>query len=434
MAFPKYESYKDSGVEWLGEIPIHWTVQRHLGLFNERKEINQPEMELLSVTIEQGVILQSEIFTKKDSSNEDKSKYKVVRKGDLAYNKMRMWQGAIGMSDYDGIVSPAYVILNTHNKEYSKYFHYLYRTEIFIREANRHSYGLCSDMNSLRYEDFKTIYSPIPPQDEVGRILAFLERTTAEIDEAIAKKQRLIKLLQEQKAILINQAVTKGLNPNVPMRDSGIEWIGEIPEHWEVKRLKYFSYVQSGITLGKTYTGHKLVSYPYLRVANVQYGYFNLNDVAELVLPPREAERYFVKSGDILVTEGGDIDKLGRGMFWEGQIDNCIHQNHIFAIRLNKNIASEYFVSLVMAADSGRKYFTTTAIKTTNLASTNKTKLGNFPILIPPIDEQLQLIEYSKSIDREYDNAISTVSNEVERLNELRHILISSAVTGKIKV
>lgn len=184
-AFPKYDEYQDSGVPWIGEIPSHWSVMRNLGIFEERKSVNRPDMELLAVTISKGVIRQSEITTKKDSSNENKSKYKVVYKGDLAYNKMRMWQGAIGESMYDGIVSPAYVILNTKNKKYSRYYHYLYRTKRFIHEANRNSYGLCDDMNSLRYEDFKTIYSPTPPEQDVARIVDFLDEKTAEIDTGV---------------------------------------------------------------------------------------------------------------------------------------------------------------------------------------------------------------------------------------------------------
>ncbi len=237
----RYDSYRDSGVEWLGEVPSHWEVKRNIGLFDERKEINRTDMDLLSVTINRGIIKQEEITSKKDSSNEDKSKYKVVRQGDLAYNKMRMWQGAIGASQYNGIVSPAYIVLRPREKAYSRYFHYLYRTEAFIEEANRNSYGLCLDMNSLRYEDFKTIYSPVPPKAELDRIVAFLDEKTAEIDAAIAKKERLIELLKEQKNILINRAVTRGLNPDVPIRDSGVEWIGEIPAHWKVFRLTFLA-------------------------------------------------------------------------------------------------------------------------------------------------------------------------------------------------
>ena len=218
------------------------------------------------------------------------------------------------------------------------------------------------------------------------------------------------------------------------MHDSGIDWIGEIPKHWEIKRLKHFSSTQSGITLGKTYTGKKLIDYPYLRVANIQYGYFNLDDVATLSLPQRETVRYFVKPGDILVTEGGDIDKLGRGTVWEGQINNCLHQNHVFAVRLNKSIGLEYFVAIYMACDYGRKYFIDTAIKTTNLASTNRTKLGNLPVILPPLDEQQEIIEYSKTIDNQFDNVISTIMTELNNMNELRQIIIASAVTGNIKI
>ena len=177
-----------------------------------------------------------------------------------------------------------------------------------------------------------------------------------------------------------------------------------------------------------------MIRYPYLRVANVQYGYFKLDDVAELALPKEEAIRYFVKSGDILVTEGGDIDKLGRGTVWEGQIENCLHQNHIFAIRVHKNIVSEYFVSLVMSCDYARKYFIDTAVKTTNLASTNRTKLGNLPILIPPLNEQLEIIEYCRMIEDEYNKGIRVVLNELKQIYEFRKILITESVAGKIKI
>jgi type I restriction enzyme S subunit len=309
MAFPKYESYKDSGVEWLGEIPSHWEAKRNLGLFDERKETNRPDMELLSVTIDQGVIRQSEISIKKDSSNEDKSKYKVVYRGDLAYNKMRMWQGAIGMSDYTGIVSPAYIILNTRNKNYAKFFHYLYRTELFIREANRHSYGLCSDMNSLRYEDFKTLYSPVPPHDEVNRIVDFLDRITSDIDQAIAKKQRLIELLNEQKSILINRAVTKGLNPNVTMRDSGIDAIGKIPEHWKLVQnrriLKHLEQGSSPAIVNLIEDDNE--EFYVLKLSAVKQGLYIDGETKKI---PRKffSPNYQIKKGDFLMTRGNTPD------------------------------------------------------------------------------------------------------------------------------
>lgn len=433
--FPRYENYKDSGAPWLGKIPDHWEIQTIRSVTELKSEKNQPDLSVLSVYREYGVIPKDSRDDNHNATALDTSGYKAVNVGDLVINKMKAWQGSMGVSAYQGIVSPAYITCRINAEKVSPNFlHYLLRSKLYIGVYNSLSYGVRVGQWDMHYEDFKKILIPLPKAEEQQRIVSFLDQKTTEIDAAINKKQRLIELLQEQKAILINQAVTKGLNPNVPMRDSGVEWIGEIPEHWKVRRIKYFSSVQGGITLGRSFTGANLDSYPYLRVANVQDGYFKLDEITELSLPKREAEHYFVKAGDILVTEGGDIDKLGRGTVWEGQIENCLHQNHIFAVRINQEVAIGHFIALAMACDYGRRYFTTTANKTTNLASTNRTKLGNFPIALPPRDEQMELVHHSEKIAGEYNEIIDTVSNELEKLHEFKSSLIASSVTGKIKV
>lgn len=435
IQFPRYESYKDSGVEWLGEIPSNWELLRTKNIFRlviEPAPKNNNE-ELLSVYSDIGVKPRKELEERGNKASTTDG-YWFVKKGDVIVNKLLAWMGAIGVSEYDGVTSPAYDILRAYKDIDSKFYHYLFRSPICIGELKKHSKGIMEMRLRLYFYEFGNIKIPYPQLKEQQKIVEFLERKIAEIDEAIAKKQRLIELLQEQKAILINRSVTKGLNPNVKMRDRGIDWIDEIPEHWEIKKLKYISNVQSGITLGKVYTGSNLVTYPYLRVANVQYGYFDLDDVAELTLPPEIAEKYFIKCGDILVTEGGDIDKLGRGTVWDGQIKRCLHQNHIFAIRIIKKYASEYFVSLSMSSHYGRKYFMTTGIKTTNLASTNKTKLGNLPVLLPPKDEQLEIIKYIQLIENKYSHIIDISNKEINKLQELKQVIISNAVTGKIKI
>ncbi|MBV6627300.1 MAG: restriction endonuclease subunit S [Rivularia sp. (in: Bacteria)] len=435
MAFPKYESYKDSGVDWLGEIPEDWIVQRNLGLFDERKEVNQPEMELLSVTIEQGVIRQSEILTKKDSSNEDKSKYKVVCKGDLAYNKMRMWQGAIGMSDYDGIVSPAYVILNTRNKEYSKYFHYLYRTEIFIREANRHSYGLCSDMNSLRYEDFKTIYSPIPPQDEVDRIVAFLDRTTAEIDEAIAKKQRLIELLQEQKAILINQAVTKGLNPNVPMRNSGFEWIGEIPEHWKLAHNRRFlKKLEQGSSPAITNSTED-EDFFVLKLSAIKHG--NYIDGEDKIIPQKDfVSSYQVKKDDLLMTRGNTPDLVADIGYVDIEVTkNVMISDLIYRLTYNQQVILHKFMAYFFQSSIARYQIKICARGSSHtMVKVSQDHIRSWLVIIPPLDEQKEIISYLSYKINEFQFLEDKANQAIEKMNELKAVFITQAVTGKIKI
>jgi type I restriction enzyme S subunit len=435
ITFPRYDSYKVSGVDWLGEIPRDWSIKSIRAVTQLKSEKNQPDLQVLSVYREYGVVVKDSRNDNHNATSLDTSGYKVVNKGDLVVNKMKAWQGSMGVSNYSGLVSPAYITCRVDTERiYPNFLHYLLRSKPYIGIYNALSYGVRVGQWDMHYEDFKHIPVPIPEKKTQQRIANFLDQKTAEIDKAIAKKQRLIELLKEQRAVLINQAVTRGLDPDAPMHDSGVEWIGEIPAHWEVKKLKYYSEVQSGITLGKLYSGNKLVSVPYLRVANVQDGYFKLYDIAELQLPSNIIEKYLIRVGDILVTEGGDIDKLGRGNVWTGEIENCIHQNHIFAIRVKQNVASEYFVSLVTDVDYGRRYFTHTANKTTNLASTNRIKLGNFPIALPPISEQKTIISYVNDISSKYGYVIETVQKEISCLSEFKKKVIANAVTGKIKI
>ena len=189
-----YSSYKDSGAEWLGDVPEHWDVLPNRASFIEINERNHPEEMMLSVTIKRGVIKQESLLadsSKKDSSNVDKSAYKLVRTGDIVYNKMRAWQGAIGVSKYQGIVSPAYIIQKPLNELSSRYLHYLFRTPSFAKEAERWSYGITSDMWSLRAEHFKLIYSLVPPLPEQTAIVRFLDYIDKRIRKCrIAVKQR----------------------------------------------------------------------------------------------------------------------------------------------------------------------------------------------------------------------------------------------------
>ncbi len=240
MAFPRYDSYKDSGVEWLGEIPSHWNLQSIRSVTELKSERNRPDLPVLSVYREYGVLLKDSRDDNHNATSLDISNYKSVEVGDLVVNKMKAWQGSMGISEYQGIVSPAYITCRVNVEQIeSKFLHYLLRSKVYIGIYNALSYGVRVGQWDMHYEDFKKIPLPLPTVLEQAQISSFLDRITTEIDQAIAKKQRLIELLQEQKAILINQAVTKGLNPNVPMRDSGIEWIGAIPEHWESLKAKY---------------------------------------------------------------------------------------------------------------------------------------------------------------------------------------------------
>ena len=242
MKLTTYNSYKDSGEEWLGTVPAHWKVVPNRGTFTEVDDKNHPDEEVLSVTIGQGVIRQSTLLqdeSMKDGSRIDKSSYKMVQPGDIAYNKMRAWQGALGASKYKGIISPAYVVQRPAHGNDVEFLQYLLRTPAFAKEAERWSYGIASDMWSLRPEHFKAIHCCIPPPDEQAAIVRFLDHADEQIQRYIAGKERLIALLEEERRALVHQAVTRGLDPSVRLKPSGVEWLGEVPENWEIRRLRY---------------------------------------------------------------------------------------------------------------------------------------------------------------------------------------------------
>ena len=198
MNWKPYPAYRDLGVPWLGDVPDHWEVLPNRARFVEVNDRGHPDEHMLSVTINAGVIPQRALLSdssKKDSSRDDKSAYKLVRPGDIAYNKMRAWQGAVGQSDYRGIVSPAYVVQRPRAGGDCRYLHYLLRTPHFAKEAERWSYGITSDMWSLRPEHFRQIYACFPPASEQAAIVRFVDHANWQIRRYVSVKQKLIRLL-----------------------------------------------------------------------------------------------------------------------------------------------------------------------------------------------------------------------------------------------
>jgi type I restriction enzyme S subunit len=295
---------------------------------------------------------------------------------------------------------------------------------------NLGQYSQSAAQPGLSVEYIVNLPVPVPPLAEQRAIAAFLDRKTAEIDAVIARKERLIALLQEERQALISRAVTRGLDAGAAVKDSGIPWLGEVPKHWHIVQLKFLAQIQTGITLGKVYD-EPTKTYPYLRVANVQDGSFQLDEITEISVPANEAARSRLQTGDVLMTEGGDLDKLGRGSVWKGQIANCLHQNHVFAVRPVADRLMPEFLAYLTKASHGREYFTLTGQRTTNLASTNTTKVGAFPIPLPPLAEQQEICSYVDRATSRIDGVVRMNNDQITKLREYRQALISAAVTGK---
>lgn len=431
-----YTAYKDSGLPWLGEVPEHWSTLPSRTVFREIKDRGVPEEPMLSVTIRRGVIPQSELLSsssKKDSSNEDRSKYKLVCPGDIAYNKMRAWEGAIGLSMHRGIISPAYIVMRPRGQQDPRYFHYLLRTPLFTKEAERWSYGITSDQWSLRSEDFKQIYCLVPPLPEQTAIVRYLDYMNKRIGKLIRAKQKLIKLLEEQKQAIIYRAVTRGLNPNVRLKPSGVEWLGNVPEHWEVRRLKSLgTKFGSGVTPRGGATVYETTGIPLLRSQNIHFGELRLDNVA-LISPAIHAlmSGTHVKPGDVLLNITGA--SIGRVCAVPEHITKANVNQHVCIIRPIRRFCDAEYLAMFLSIEPVQ-----TAINIAQNGSSRQglpvTEVKALSIVMPPLEEQLMIRKYLRHETQDIYDAIKRVEREITLFREYRTRLISDVATGKIDV
>jgi type I restriction enzyme, S subunit len=430
-----YPEMKDSGVEWLGHVPEHWEILPNRTLFNEIKDSGYPDEEMLSVTIKKGVVKQTKLLedsSKKDSSNLDKSKYKLLRPGDLAYNKMRAWQGAIGTSEFRGIISPAYVVQRPRDDESSLYFHNLFRTPSFAKEAERWSYGITSDMWSLRPEHFRLIYSCVPPRLEQAAIVKYLDYMDRRIKKLIAAKKKLIKLLEEQKQTIIHQAVTEGLDPDVPMKDSGVEWLGKVPEHWDVLKIGRLGRFQNGLNIdGDAFgSGDPFVSYGDV------YNNANLPEVPNgLVQSTLEDQtKCSLKIGDVLFTRTSETaDDIGVASTCLSLIPLSTFAGFLIRFRPNEDILEPRYSTYLFRNQGVHGHFAGTMNLVTR-ASLSQGVLKGLPICIPPAEEQHQIAVYIEAKVNLFRDLILRAKQEIDLLDEYSTSLIADVVTGKLDV
>jgi type I restriction enzyme S subunit len=432
-----YAEYKESGLPWLGQVPGHWEVRRAKFLLREVDSRSATGKEQLLRVSQYTGVTQRKAVEGSDAPDTRAASllgYKRVTTDDLVINIMLAWNGSMGVSRYDGIASPAYCVYRFKQDALPWYFHEVLRTPAFKKRIKAASTGIVESRLRLYSDDLGRIELPLPPLEEQAAIVRFLGWANGRLERAIRAKRKVIALLNEQKQAIIHRAVTRGLDPAVSLKPPGIPWLGDIPKHWEVRPLKAVCEIQSGITLGKDYVGQTTYEYPYLRVANVQAGHANLAVIKMIRVTKADAGRCTLQVGDVLMTEGGDPDKLGRGCVWNAQVAPCLHQNHVFAVRPNQSQLAPHFLSALMGTRYARAYFESTAKQTTNLASTNKTKIGQFQVLLPNIDEQQRILTALNEETSPVNTTISRLEREIELLREYRTRLIADVVTGKLDV
>lgn len=425
---------KDSGIEWIGEIPEGWEVLAHKYIMHKEKSIceHYSGEDVISLTLN-GVV-------KRDLENPSGKMpttfdgYQFVDPNDLllCLFDIDVTPRCVGLVKDYGVTSPAYSRFKIHSGFCNAYYNYLLH---FIDDEKVFVHLSKNLRSSLTESDFGAIKTIVPPKAEQQRIADYLDNRTFEIDTLLSKARSSIEEYKKLKQAVITQAVTKGVRGEREMKDSGVDWIGEIPAEWRKTQLRHCAAIKSGITLGKSYSKDTiLIERPYLRVANVQGGYVDLNDLATIEVTPDEDLKYRLHSGDVLMTEGGDRDKLGRGCVWHGEIEPCLHQNHVFAVQTNETILLPEFLEYLTASDVGRSYFDVTAIKTTNLACTSSSKVLAFTIPLPPIEEQIEIVSFIKKRSLELNKLIMKKELLVQELESYKKSLIYEVVTGKREV
>lgn len=427
----RYEKYKDvSWYEYVKEIPENWEVLPNVAIFNERRTKNNKDEENLSVSKYRGIIKSSEHETMKDRVSENTSEYLLVKEDDIAYNTMLMWSGAVGRSTYRGIVSPSYTVLQPKEKINSGYFHYLFRTSFYCDYSRRFSYGINDARLRLYYTYFKRMYSIVPPMDEQNIIVDYLDKKQKQSDEFILKQNKIVELLKEQKKAIINKAVTKGINPNVKMKDSGVEWLGEIPEHWEVSKLKHL--LQTRLKYGANESAElDDKNLPrYIRITD-------FGDNGELKvdtfksLPLEKAKEYYLREGDILFARSGAT--VGKTFQFKNYKGKACFAGYLIKASVNeKKILSDYLY-LFTKSYSYDEWKNSIFNKAT-IENIGADKYSVLDIPIPLLEEQKMIVKYIEEKISKIDIAISKAEQEVKLAKEYMESLIFNVVTGQIKV
>ncbi len=428
-----YDSYIDSQIPYVGLIPSHWKVTQNKRVMHKEKRIcsSYTGQDILSLTMNGVVIRNLDAGGKMPTTFDG---YQFVYPGELlmCLFDIDVTPRCVGKVNNMGLTSPAYSSFVLHKNADLGYFYYYYLMLDHTKELLHLAKNL---RHSLTEEQLGQIYVPLPPILEQRRIASYLDKKIERIDFLISEAKASIEEYKSWKASIIFEAVTKGLDPNVTMKDSGIEWIGEVPKSWHITKIRNFVSIRSGITLGKQYpAGTQLIPRLYLRVANVKAEYLDLNDVATIMVTKEEAEKYALSPGELLMTEGGDRDKLGRGTIWNGEIPECLHQNHVFAVRVNEKYMLTEYLSYLTASPVGRVYFDITAKKTTNLASTNSTTILQFTVPVPSLEEQRKIVEMLNQKCASINEVIDEKQKLIADLEAYKKSLIFEVVTGKRRV
>ena len=421
---------KDSRIVWIGAIPKRWQLSKIGSLYTQRNEkVSDKDYQPLSVTM-QGILPQLATAAKTD----DGDNRKLVRVGDFAINSRSDRRGSCGISPLDGSVSLINIILTPRTAMHPGYYNWLFHTTLFADEFYKWGHGIVADLWTTRWQEMKSITVPVPEYAEQERIAAFLDAECAEIDAVLEKTRASIEEYKKLKQAVITQAVTKGVRGDRPMKDSGIEWIGEIPAEWDVSSVRYIGSLQNGISKGGEFFG---AGFPFVSYGDVYKNYELPRSVSGLI-DTNEDERntYSVEYGDIFFTRTSEtIEEVGFSCVCKSSIPNATFAG--FVIRLRPFCADEKILT-----DYAKYYFRgehirAYLVKEMNLvtrASLGQTLLKGMSVIVPPKSVQKEIAEYLDDKCADIDALVAKKQQYLTEIENYKKSLIYEYVTGKKEV
>ncbi|RAP39489.1 hypothetical protein BYZ73_20245 [Rhodovulum viride] len=434
-AYPKYESYRDTGSDWIEDLPSHWEVQPVRANFAFRNEKNDPVIteEVLSLSIAHGVTLYSEEGRGGNKRKDELTAYKIARPDDIVLNSMNVIVGAVGRSKYFGAISPVYYAMYATRQEVNvDYYERVFSNSAFQKGLLRHGKGILmklsgtGQLNTIRMKisqgDLKNVLLPAPPPEEQAAIVAFLDGKCATIDEAVRIKEAQIRLLAERRQILIQQAVTRGLNPAAPMKDSGIDWIGQIPAHWGIHRFKYL-FEQSRLPVRP---GDEVVTS--FRDGQVTLrSNRRLEGFTEAII---EGGYQGIRVGQLVLNS---MDAF-EGAIGVSDSDGKCTPEYVICDPIQDGLSQQYFAYLLREMALARYIQVICNAVRQRAVRIRFNNLAHRFVVVPPADEQKHIVEFVEATKKRIGDAITLKESQITALREYKTSLINAAVTGKIKV
>ena len=421
-----YPSTVPTGVEWMGLAPEHWEIQKLRHLLRPVSERKQPDLPLLSVVRERGVILRN-VEDREENHNfvpDDLTNYKVVRTGQFAMNKMKAWQGSYGISRFDGLVSPAYFVFSLDGVD-GDFFHRAIRSRGYVPFFAQASDGVRIGQWDLSQERMKEITFLVPPLAEQAAIVRYLDHADRRINRYIRAKQRLIALLEEEKQVIIHRAVTRGLDPDLPLKPSGVEWLGDIPQDWNLTKFKFLVNIASGQVdpRNEEHRSKILVAPNHIHSGT---GQISLEETAEQ--QGAISGKYEVRRGQVIYSKiRPNLRKAALAR------EDCICSADMYPLAIREDEMRAEFLLLLLLSVPFTRFAVDCSLRAA-MPKINREALGEGWLWYPDLNTQDAILRQTEELVEPVDRAINRARREVELLGEYRTRLIADVVTGKLDI